>query len=69
MTDTARWLLHITPTAQGLVKHPTWKALPGPIGVYEKADLDRRVREATLALNAGDIAAFNVTPIKRRGRR
>jgi hypothetical protein len=62
-----RWRLSIAPTAQGLAKHPTWKALPGPVAIYDKADLNRRVREAHAALAAGDITAFHVTPQGPRG--
>lgn len=63
MARRARWQLSISPTAQGLAKHPTWRALPGPIAVYDQAELERRVREAHAALAAGDIHAFNVTPL------
>lgn len=61
--DSVKWIMQITPTRQGIAKNPAWKHFPGAIGIYTKADRDRRVREAQEALWCGDISAFRCDPI------
>jgi hypothetical protein len=63
MTTSKRWwLLSITPTPHGLARHPEWTFWARvPCAVYDKPDLDRRVREIHAALAADEISAFNIT--------
>jgi hypothetical protein len=53
-----KWLLQFTPTPQGIARHRGWGGSPYCVLIYDKADRDRRVREAEDALLCGDIYAF-----------
>jgi hypothetical protein len=58
-----KWLLQFTPTPQGIARHRGWRDWPHQVVIYDKADRDRRVREAQDALLCGDIYAFRCDPV------
>jgi hypothetical protein len=58
-----KWLLQFTPTPHGIARHCGWGGSPYCVLIYDKADRDRRVREAEEALLCGDIYAFRCDPV------
>ncbi|WP_043737451.1 hypothetical protein [Nocardia asiatica] len=65
---TARYVLSVTPTAQGLQRNPAWR-LGTSISVYNSAELDRRLGHVEAARAAGDISDVRVRELTEAERR
>lgn len=57
-----KWQLNVTMSAQGQANDPN-PLRNGPLFVYDKADLNKRVAAAEQAMRHGDVAAIHIRPV------